>query len=383
MGKDVQEALLKLKMDLGNDAVILNTRKIKRKGILNFFKKPLIEVLAAIDEDYDKRGHEKTEQKEKTEIKESTAAPKNSNNIAELEKKVEGIESILKKMMEKMQNPEQSASTLNTGSMENPEESKIFQLFLNNLVKNDVDSDIANEIIIKVKSKINANAGVNEAVNMIYNEIKSILGEPEGINADNTGKGRVVIFVGPTGVGKTTTVAKIAAEFALNRSKNVALITADTYRIAAIEQLKTYAEILGIPLTVVYTPSDIENAINANRDKDLILIDTAGRSHRNKAQFEELKTLVNFAEADEVYLLLSAATNEKVCREILSNYSFLKSYKLIFTKMDESPLYGIVLNTVKRTGKKLSYFTTGQNVPDDIERVDTDKVIRSLLGRML
>jgi len=209
------------------------------------------------------------------------------------------------------------------------------------------------------------------------------MGKPEMIGPPKEGKPSVIIFVGPTGVGKTTTLAKIAANYLLNHKKSVGLITADTYRIAAVEQLKTYAEILGIPVSVVYSASDMSDAVNQYSDKDIILIDTAGRSHRNKAQFEEMKAMVIASGADEVYLVLSSTTSIRSCREIISNYDFLKDYKLIFTKTDEAPVLGIILNIRFITGKKLSYITTGQNVPDDIEIVNVDKITKSLIGSIV
>lgn len=382
LGKDVQEALLKLKMDLGNDAVILNTKKVKRKGWLSFFKKPMVEVLGAIDEDYGNKKNALQKESVLTEVKVESAAENNDSPILELEKKVCDMESVLNKIYTEMQKKGVKVSESKDNSFENHENSKVLRLFLNNLLENGVDVEIANELIDKVRQKC-VECSVNEVANTIFEEMGSMLGEPEELILDSKDKPKVVIFVGPTGVGKTTTLAKVAADFAINKNMKVGLITADTYRIAAIEQLKTYAEILGIPLTVVYTPSDIEQALLSYKDKDLVMIDTAGRSHRNQSQFDELKTLVTAVNADEVYLLLSAATNDRVCRDILKNYSFLDDYKLLFTKMDESPVYGIIINTVKYTGKRLSYVTNGQNVPDDIEKADVGKITKSLLGRML
>jgi flagellar biosynthesis protein FlhF len=210
--------------------------------------------------------------------------------------------------------------------------------------------------------------------------IAGLLGKPDTIQDKSNGKPVTVIFVGPTGVGKTTTLAKIAANYLLNRKKTVGLITADTYRIAAVEQLKTYAEILGIPVSVAYTPAEMKEAVSLHSDKDLILIDTAGRSHKNKAQFEELKALIAASAADEVYLVLSATTSQRNCREILNSYSFLSDYKLLFTKADETPVLGIILNVRYMTGKSLSYITTGQSVPDDIETANIDKITKNLMG---
>ena len=190
------------------------------------------------------------------------------------------------------------------------------------------------------------------------------------------------MFIGPTGVGKTTTLAKIAANYLLNSKKKVGLITTDTYRIAAVEQLKTYAEILGLPLSIVYSPNEIVDAIAQYSDKDIVLIDTAGRSHNNKAQMEEISAWIEASRADEVYLLVSMTTSNRNLRELVKNYSFLKNYKILLTKFDESPVVGMIINIRLLTGMKLSYITTGQNVPDDIEVADIDKILRTLLGSL-
>jgi flagellar biosynthesis protein FlhF len=166
----------------------------------------------------------------------------------------------------------------------------------------------------------------------------------------------------------------------IREKKKVGLITADTYRIAAVEQLKTYSEIMGAPVTVIYSPNEIKEAIKKNEDSDLILIDTPGKSHKNKKHFDEVKDLVAHTNADEIYLLISASTKMKDCNEILKAYSFIKDYKLIFTKVDETESLGIVLNVVNSTGKRLSYFTTGQSVPDDIEVINVDQLSKKLLG---
>ena len=209
--------------------------------------------------------------------------------------------------------------------------------------------------------------------------LQKVFGQPQGIEFRSDGKPTVVLFAGPTGVGKTTTLAKIAADCSLNHQKKIGLITADTYRIAAVEQLKTYAEILNIPVSVIYTPQEIKAAIESHQDKDLILIDTAGRSHKNVAQFSELKMLVSAAEADEVYLVLNCSMGRAACREILAQYGFLKNYKLLFTKLDEALVPGVMLNARYATGKPMSYTTAGQSVPDDIEIANITEIVKSIL----
>ncbi|PQQ67849.1 flagellar biosynthesis protein FlhF [Acetivibrio saccincola] len=380
IGKDAQEAMLKVKMDLGSEAVILNTRKIRQRGFLKFMSKPMIEVLAAIDEypgvksnttsysSNDKNWNSNNEPVSKSREKEE--------KIILLENKVNSMENILQKIYEEVQRPGKNSDK----ELTNQKVSKVIELFQNNLENNEVDTKIIRQLLDMVEERCNSNISVNNTALILHNLISGMLGKPETIKLREDGKPTVVMFVGPTGVGKTTTLAKIAADYALNHQKDVGLITADTYRIAAVEQLRTYADILGMPLSVVYSLNEIKDIIEGYRDKDIIFIDTAGRSSRNKPHFNELKALVKEVGADEIFLVLSTTTSMNNCREIIDSYSFLGNYKLIFTKLDETPSLGIILNVKQYAGKKLSYVTNGQNVPDDIELADIDKITKNLIG---
>ncbi|HOQ00964.1 MAG TPA: flagellar biosynthesis protein FlhF [Acetivibrio clariflavus] len=385
VGKDTQEAMWKVKMDLGSEAVILNTRKIKQKGLLKMFSKPMVEVLAAVDEFYNPKAKTET-------VKSEVAFPVNDKKtefdnkliekeekLALLENKVNNMENVLQKIYEQVSHESAKPSA----KVKQPEEKtkiKAFELFYNNLLKNEVDGHIARQLIDMIQNKVPDTSNINDIGAILYKQISGLLGTPQTLKLREDGKPTVVIFVGPTGVGKTTTLAKIAADYSLNHKKKVGLITADTYRIAAVEQLKTYGEILGIPVEVVYSINEIHDAMDKYKDKDIILIDTAGRSHRNKTQFDELKMLVEASSADEVFLVLSTTTGMRNCREILASYSFLKDYKLIFTKLDETPSFGIILNARRLTNKNLSYVTVGQSVPDDIEVANVDKIAKKLIG---
>lgn len=382
LGKDAAEAIKKVKHDLGSEAVIISTRKVKQKGVFGFFQKPLIEVVAAIDEFTAKPAVENRNIKDVRKIDKDADKEnekhKEDEKIVNLENKVSGMEEALYKLLSEVKN----ISKNNNSVMAETNPSSIFELFYKNLVKNDVDSEIARKVIEDIKKKSKLNPSVNETAAIMLSTMVEMIGKPQVIKLREDNKPTVIIFVGPTGVGKTTTLAKIAANYSLNLNKKVGLITADTYRIAAVEQLKTYAEILGIPVSVVYSAMDIKKEINNFSDKDIVLIDTAGRSSRNKSQFNEIKVLVDATEADEVYLVLSSTTSSKTCKDIIKSYEFLKTYKLIFTKLDETPVTGILFNATQFTQKNLSYITTGQNVPDDIEIADTDKIIKNLLGSM-
>jgi len=380
VANNAQEAMLKVKADLGNEAVILNTRKVKKKGILGIFSKPMVEVLAAVDEYSSSKESSKAGKGFESHSVEKAEETRFQDKIYALENKMEKMELLLQKVYKKIEPIDNIYEITETNSSLPGNLTGILQIFYNKLIKNDVDTELADQIINDIIVEVGKSPGVNDAVSALYNVISRIAGSPQALKLKNRGRPTVAIFVGPTGVGKTTTLAKIAAQYLLNDKKSIAFITADTYRIAAVEQLKTYAEILGIPVSVIYSPNEMENAINEYSDKDLVLIDTAGRSHRNKQQMKELETMIEVSKADEIYLVISAATSRKNCIDILNNYSFLNDYKLIFTKFDEAPSAGIILNARKMSGKSLSYITTGQNVPDDIELMNVEKIAKFILG---
>lgn len=399
VGETAQEALQKVKSDLGRDAIILNTRKIRRKGLAGFFSKPLIEVVATIDSDisstvgsqkvyenktpmtYNREGVvESSVQSFKTELnanldkKKSDARDNKKNQLQSDDKeKIQQDFMELKSMLSKVYDAVKI-------DYENTRLSDIVKKYLQTLENYEVDKVIVNDVKEKIMEALDSEKQQSDTIvrNSIYSILNKYMKEPEPFSFTK-GK-KVIIFIGPTGVGKTTTLAKLAANMVLTEKKKVGLITSDTYRIAAVEQLKTYSEIIGVPLSIIYTPAEILNAIEGYNDKDLVLVDTAGRSHKDKYQLMELKTLIKSSIDYEVYLVISATTKFSDCIEIIKNYSFLEDYKLLFTKLDETSSFGAILNVAYVTKKPISYITTGQSVPDDIEIADNGKIVNCLLG---
>ena len=247
------------------------------------------------------------------------------------------------------------------------------------LLENDVDRQIAEKIVDKLPVNYkNLDIENIELKRWIIHQIQEQLHTIEGITIPDNGR-KVVAFIGATGVGKTTTIAKLAAEFAIQKGYKVALVTADTYRISAVEQLKTYSDIMGMPIHVVYTGNELKNVLDTNLDKQLILIDTAGRSPQNSDQMEELKALLQVDDTIEKYLVLSATTKYKDALDIVEKFSLCQPDKVIFTKIDETRNIGTIVNLIYEFPLPLSYMTTGQNVPDDIELVDPDKLVQLIL----
>jgi flagellar biosynthesis protein FlhF len=210
---------------------------------------------------------------------------------------------------------------------------------------------------------------------MIEDEIRvagPIRGEP--------GRCRVVALVGPTGVGKTTTIAKLAANFRLKEKRKVGLITVDTYRIAAVEQLRTYADIIDLPMAVVSTPREMREAVTRMSDLEIVLMDTAGRSPRDEVKIQELRTMLIEAKADEVHLVLSAVGSAGGLKRTAEQFRPAGTTALVLTKLDEATSLGNVLPLLRASKLPLSYVTDGQNVPDDIEAADQRRLARMLLG---
>ncbi|WP_184311029.1 flagellar biosynthesis protein FlhF [Anaerosolibacter carboniphilus] len=367
---DAQEAMLKVKSELGNNAVILHSRKIRRPGIFGVFKKPLVEMVAAIEENSEKKTIHPIEQNNKI----GKVFQSDPNKIDELHNQVGSIHALLNDVLNRMDSMEPSKDG------QGLKKDEIYEKYLTLLIQNDVDHNLSEKILSIVKKQMSFSKENEEAIkNAIRIKIREYLGQPSPVE-EAKDQQKIIVLIGPTGVGKTTTLAKLAAKLSINGRKSVGVITADTYRIAAVDQLRTYSEILGIPLKVVYEAQEMKNALSNFKDKDIILIDTAGRNHKNSEQIEEVKQLIGPIENPEIFLVISATTGYKDIKNIVSSYDFIKDYKLLFTKIDESSTKGNILNTRILTGKNLSYLTIGQSVPDDIELANPDRIANSIVG---
>lgn len=248
----------------------------------------------------------------------------------------------------------------------------------NYLLEQGVDSRNVNLFLKKMDSEIESDSEV-DFEEQLRDFLALYFADNNKITIDSSQK--IVSFIGPTGVGKTTTMAKIAAHFAVDENKNVGLITADTYRIAAVEQLQTYSKIIDIPFAVCYSSSKLEEMIAGKfRNCDLILIDTPGSSWKDQLQLGRLKDYVDHTFVDEVHLLLSLNTKSSDLRSIISKFSELNPDRALLTKLDETSSYGDIINIKENYNLPLSYLTCGQDVPEDLEIASADKIYKYLFG---
>ncbi len=411
----MQEAMSQVKSQLGIDAVILHTRRFHKGGILGYMGKEMIEVTAAVEDkplvtatprlspvsseamvpqnivkQYQNAGSKLpassilATSKVKDEVTENDlnkSEVKQEENtlqikpIEENESSTEKDDKILKLQQELDNMKKMLEQVINAVPQNKVETMSLFDA----LTENEVDSKTVEEIVTNILDEtVLNNKDLPETVDFLADYFEQALRPARGIDigADQT---KIVALIGATGVGKTTTIAKIAANFVLDKACSVALITADTYRISAVEQLKTYSDIIGVPLEIVYSPDELRFAIDKHRDKQLILIDTAGRSQHNEFQLEELKCLLAVVPDIEKHLVLSATTKYKDAVDILRKFSLCEPDKVLFTKVDETSTVGAIINLVHQYPITLSYITNGQSVPDDIVVADSKELAKLLL----
>lgn len=377
------EAIMKAKDELGSNAVIMNVKEIKHKGLGKLFRKSIVEVTAAVDEPSEsvkERKRTTAERREHIKREAEMAAsderqeePDKTNGetkTSAIEERLDNLAQILERQMSDAKPEEEE---------EQNTDSKMVKLVFDQLRNNEVTEENAREIMSEIDKK--QGLQLDDLLASIYQKIVLKLGQIRTIELTEE-KPKVVFFIGPTGVGKTTTIAKLASKFKLENKCRLAIITADTYRVAAVEQIRTYANILSVPVTVVYNAEEMKQAIEKYKDYDLIFVDTAGRSHKNEEQREDVKNLLESIQEynREIYLVVSATTKYRDLVKITQTYSDISNYRLLFTKIDETGALGNLLNIRMLTKEPLSYTTFGQNVPDDIGVTDVQYIAKQLLG---
>ncbi len=423
---DMAEALKMVKAELGADAMILSSRKERKKGIMGIFSKPYFEITAALDQrpatpranPY--REKEERELSTREEFQNSMLGPL-ARELRELRDKVEklttrepapvdppaapaavvepaavtplpaavpgavatrfskeDLDDIKKYLMNVVTTREKrsvvpvtfpleergGAEAIDADEVGSEYQSNLEQLAAE-LKSGGVADDAAAVLIDYIRPTAERGEDMEELRYSMFEAFASTIKctGPLRLRKDSP---RIIALVGPTGVGKTTTTAKLAAHYAMHKGASVALVTIDNFRVGAVEQLKTYSRIMDIPIDVANTPDELKGCVETHRDKDLILIDTAGRSPKDQEKLEELRSFLNSAQGVEIHLCLSATTKDKELDDIVSRFSGLAVTRVLFTKLDESETLGCIVNTHVRHKLPLSYFTNGQMVPEDI-----------------
>lgn len=396
-GATEMDAVSQAKEELGKDAIVLNVKTIKQRGIFKLFKPAMVEVTVALEEakaenkKTQKQGIKAVELKSsfdsivddklsiKNQVKNENLIKNEKEETSVIEKRLSDLQSLLEKQIELKPVVEQEVIK---PECEKSETTMFAQLIYKTLLDMEVDEKYINQFIGEIELIKNKDLTIDHVLANIYQRMILKLGQAKLIS-ESKKKPKVVFFIGPTGVGKTTTLAKIASKFHVEGNKKIVMLTADTYRIAAAEQLKTYANILGAPFHVIYSSEELVASVDQYKNYDFILVDTAGHSHKNKEQTNDIQQFVHCLDDEiekEIYLVISAATKYTDLIKIVDTYNDITDYNIIFTKLDETISLGNILNIKMYSQKELAYITSGQNVPDDIEAFDAQSLVKQLLG---
>jgi len=368
-------------LELGSDAVMIAQNKVRRKGLKNLFSKPLLEVQFAYDpantptarrlnasyavaQEYslqNKNGENKNPYKSKRSVD-------SSGQLEQIDERMNLFETMLTDFLNKF------AYVKRDITYDCPEE---VEILLGKLIKEQVHEEyvhfLAKQAEKLLKQQIDANA-----VEVIEHFMVEQLGKPEPILHKKFTQ-KIVLVLGPTGVGKTTSIVKLATDFSVKQKKNVGIINTDTYRIGAQEQLQTYADILGIPNHVAYNKRELESAMEQMSDREIIFVDTAGKRPGDQQHKEDLLEIINILKPEDVLLCLAATASFTSIKEIVDTYGFVENYRVVITKLDETKYRGPIFNISWYANKPLAYITTGQDVPDDIEVADVDVLVKQII----
>ena len=415
VGRTESEATEEARKELGPNIVVMTVRPAKKTGFFSIFQPQKIEVTVGLEEETERAPRSFSPEKERTVTPKASAddysqkdtiiasggrvTPKPSmvsevkDDNSAIEEKLDNLSNLLEKNFLKPEKsslddkkdfdePVAPANRPSKNSEVSEETMSFIKLLYNTLIENEVDEIYVNQLTDEVEKISKPGLPFDYALANVYQKMVLKFGKSEPIEPVTDGP-RAEIFIGPTGVGKTTTIAKLASELSVTQKKKVALLTVDTYRIAAAEQLRTYASILEIPFRVIYTVDEMKQAAEDFKDYDYIMVDTAGHSLHNEELKQGVESFIRVLEDImdcENFLVLSATTKYRDLIEIADAYSEMVAYKLIFTKMDETGAKGNLYNIRIHTGSPIAYITNGQNVPDDIAVFDAQRIVKNLLG---
>lgn len=370
LAASLQEAKEQIVRELGEDAVVLSSRQVKRRGILGWLGFSQVEVTAAID----------TPPVEPLVSATLAPTPAPSRMPSLPGATLPPWESMQQDLVETKKLLETMSKRLQSTPGQSPYPEAL-TAYYTQLRATGMAEDLVAELCDALLAQLTPEELQREhLIEQLGSKLLASRLVPFSVAEGPVAEQRIVCLIGPTGVGKTTTIAKLAANAVLHRKQRVALVTFDTYRIAAVDQLRTYGEILGAPVEVALTPGEMRQTLEKLKDYDVVFVDSVGRSQQNMMQLSELKAFLEAARADEVYLTISSTTQYEVMREIVENYQGAKPTALIFTKLDEARLLGPIMNLLVTTCLPVAYLTNGQGVPDDLMQPAPEELIHLLLG---
>ncbi len=382
--RTMQEALNLVRRELGPEAAVLQTRDVRAGGLYRLLPgMRRVEITASAEVNVPSRIPTRARETAGVQYGLDLSAPPPELRAAQRDANHEqrqAVDDELRGQLTELQSMVEDLCRRSGGSASQDVPRSMFHLFTD-LIEADVCEELARELIERLRSESRTDDLADEMLaksriaRMVEEEIR--IAGPIRVQA---GKRRLVALVGPTGVGKTTTIAKLAANFRLKEKRRVGLITVDTYRIAAVEQLRTYADIIDLPMSVVSTPREMREAVARMSDLELILMDTAGRSPRDEVKIQELKSMLSEAGADEVHLVLSSTAGAASLARTAGQFADAGPTAIVLTKLDEVSGLGNLLPLLRSSKLPLSYMTDGQNVPDDIEPADSRRLARMVLG---
>jgi flagellar biosynthesis protein FlhF len=382
-------ALSQVKTAMGTDAVILHTRSYTTRQWLGLRRREIVEITAGKDVNIVKRP-----------VKKPVVAKAPLGYTPASLAKPQAMKSLADNSQQLLATPAaNSAIMLNISQEMNQLKSMVAEIvrgqncakaphvpqdlfdFYQQLIENQVAEQLAHEVVSTLQKNLRPEH--LQQPNFVREQLEKMIPTTGPIFRRKANGPHVVALIGPTGVGKTTTLAKLAANLKLREKHRVGLITLDTYRIAAVDQLRKYADIIGSPLKVVNGTDDLREAVASMADCEFILIDTAGRSPKDTMKLNELRGLLDSVNPDEVHLVLSTTSSASSIELAIERFAEVRLDKIIFTKLDEASHVGVVLNVVRKVNKSLSYITTGQNVPNDIEECQGKRLAQLILGQKL
>lgn len=399
---DMPEALRMVKLELGPHAVILSTRQIKKGGsAFGIFGRSFVEVTAAVD----REAVDPTRPVPQPRALATAPVRVTTPDVTDMTRVLDPIQrdvETMKDLLQQLALKERLAPPVNLHGLER--EFTVMKRMVEQLVRQQQDSAMPlfaatlmpcyQRLLASGMDEILARHLIEKAQNSLepdkLSEVASVQEHVARLVMKSTpasgplqapaGEPLVAAFVGPTGVGKTTTIAKLAAHYALGDKRKVALVTLDTYRIAAVEQLRLFAKIIGLQVDIVLTADELAHALARHRDKEIVLIDTAGRSQRDALQMAELTTFFTENQHIGVHLVLSSTASMPNLNDTVARFKPLRLASLVFTKLDESTVFGPLLSTALHAQIPMSYFTTGQRVPEDIEVATPERVVDLILN---